>query len=253
MSSLDPAFDGFRIAMVGDFHGGSNGGSAENIRRIVAAINAENADLIVLLGDYVSEDKNGNLKMSTDEIADALSGLHSPNGVLAVMGNHDWRYGEEKVGEALRSDGYRVLENEVAIVERDGKRLRFLGLQDHMHIGYWQEFSDGVKAVASQTDGTGDLIVLEHAPDALPVIGSGTVVISKDLRLMLAAHTHGGQVWLPILGRPIIPSLYGQKYAYGHVKDYGIDMWVTSGTGTSLLPFRFMVPPEIVVLTLRAP
>ncbi|HYJ92153.1 MAG TPA: hypothetical protein VEV84_12645, partial [Pyrinomonadaceae bacterium] len=78
------------------------------------------------------------------------------------------------------------------------------------------------------------------------------LLISPDLKLMLAAHTHGGQVWLPLIGSPIVPSSYGQKYAYGHVQENGVDMFVTPGIGTSILPFRFMVPPEIAVLTIKS-
>ena len=100
------------------------------------------------------------------------------------------------------------------------------------------------------TTGTDDVIVLEHSPDILTVV-AGEYSISPDLRLILAAHTHGGQVWLPVLGRLIIPSGFGQKYAYGHIFDKGVDMFVTSGIGTSVLPLRFMVPPEIAVLTIR--
>ena len=69
---------------------------------------------------------------------------------------------------------------------------------------------------------------------------------------MFAGHTHGGQLWLPVFGYPAIPSSYGQKYAAGHVRDFGVDMFVTTGTGTSILPFRFLVPPEIAVITINA-
>ena len=79
---------------------------------------------------------------------------------------------------------------------------------------------------------------------------TGDLLISPDLKLILAAHTHGGQVWLPVLGSPVVPSSYGQKYAYGHVRDAGVDMFVTTGIGTSILPFRFLVPPEIALITL---
>ena len=103
-----------------------------------------------------------------------------------------------------------------------------------------------------QSDGgSGPIIALEHSPDVLPII-TGDLSISSDLRLMLAAHTHGGQVWLPILGTPIVPSSYGQKYSYGHVQENGVDMFVTSGVGTSILPIRFMMPPEVAVLTIRS-
>jgi len=81
---------------------------------------------------------------------------------------------------------------------------------------------------------------------------TGDLLISRDLKLILAGHTHGGQVRLPIIGSPIVPSSYGQKYVAGHINDAGFDMFVTTGIGTSILPFRFMVPPEIAVVTIRA-
>jgi predicted MPP superfamily phosphohydrolase len=72
------------------------------------------------------------------------------------------------------------------------------------------------------------------------------------VRLILAGHTHGGQVCLPIIGCPVIPSSYGQKYAYGHVRENNVDMFITTGIGTSILPVRFNVPPEIAVLKIYA-
>ena len=95
------------------------------------------------------------------------------------------------------------------------------------------------------------MLVLEHSPDVAEIIADG-VGISRDLRLMIAGHTHGGQMWLPVLGRPIVPSSYGQKFAAGHIRDRGLDIFVTTGIGTSILPFRFMVPPEIAVLTITS-
>ena len=246
----DPAFDGLRIAMIGDIHGGSNGGSAEMIRNVVTATNAESPDVIVLLGDYVAEDQDGNVKMPMAEVADNLAGLKAKDGVFAVLGNHDGRYGDSSVAGELDRVGYRVLQNEVVVIDRGKKRLRILGMVDHMYSTIWQEYSGIAKQAVSETEGTGDLVVLQHSPDMIYLV-TGERSISNDLKLFLAAHHHGGQVWFPILGRPIIPSSYGQKYANGHIKDRGLDMYVTSGVGTSLLPFRFMVPPEIMILTLR--
>jgi predicted MPP superfamily phosphohydrolase len=246
----DPVFDGYRIAMIGDIHGGSNGGSVEKIRRVVETVNAEKVDLIVLLGDYVSE-RNSGLLMPASEVADDLAGLEAKDGVLAVLGNHDFRYGDEKVAAELERVGYTVLQNEVYIVSREKKGLRFLGLKDHFHVVTWAGFTADAKSAAEPTDGEGPLIVLEHSPDVMPHVTNENA-ISNDLKLFLGAHSHGGQVWLPIIGRPIVPSAYGQKYAYGHIADRGIDMFVTSGVGTSVLPFRFMVPPEIMIVTIRS-
>ncbi len=253
----NPAFEGLRIAVLGDIHGGSNGVTESKLREVVAKTNEQNADMIVLLGDYASQRYGGGpvggreIKMPISTIADNLTGLRAPLGVFIVLGNHDGWYGDESVIGEFSRVGYRVMQNEVAIVERDGQRLRIFGMKDHLALkGGWYRTAAESKEIVSTT-GPGDLIVLQHSPDIHPML-TGQFLISPDLRLILAAHTHGGQVRLPILGAPIVPSGYGQKYVRGHVVDKGIDMFVTTGIGTSILPFRFMVPPEIAVLTIRA-
>lgn len=249
-------FDGFKIVMIGDVHGGSNNVTEEKLREVVAKTNEQDADIVVLLGDYVTqrrEDKpisQRGLVMPVSTIADNLAGLRARHGVFAVLGNHDGWYNDASIAAELTRVGYTVLQSEMAVIEKDGKRLKILGLIDHLKLSpRWAQTSADLKPI-TESRGDGDLIVLQHSPDIVEVI-TGELSISKDLRLILAAHTHGGQVWFPILGTPLVPSSFGQKYSYGHAKANGVDMFVTSGLGTSVLPIRFLMPPEIAVLTIR--
>lgn len=245
-------FNGFRAVLISDIHGGSRGGDIESIQRIVEAANAQHPDAIFLLGDYVStESDRRSIKMPMPTVANILGGLRAKHGVYAVLGNHDGWFGMQIVAAELERVGITVLDGKVAAIENNGHVLRIIGLRDHMQIVDWESFSADAKQMLAASEGTGNVIALEHSPDVLPGI-TGDLAISSDLKIMFAGHTHGGQLWLPALGYPAIPSSYGQKYAAGHVRDFGVDMFVTTGTGTSILPLRFLVPPEIAVITIRS-
>ncbi len=254
IADWDPAFDGLRIAMISDIHGGSNGASHEQIRRVVETTNSQEPDVIVLLGDYVSQGHTRHpvrerpLRMPVREMADSLAGLKAKHGVFAVLGNHDGWYGDEDIAAELTRVGYRVLQNEIAVIRQNGVPLRLFGLKDHLQLDSWQAFDMTVRSVLATSPKEGRIIVLEHSPDIFYVLNYWKH-LRPDFKLMLAGHTHGGQVWLPIVGAPVVPSSVGQRYARGHINEDGVDMFVTSGVGTSILPFRFMVPPEVAVVT----
>lgn len=257
INSWDRAFEGFKIVAIGDIHGGSPFIDEEKIREIVRLSNAQSPDLVVLLGDFVSqkqEDKairERSLKMPMATIAKNLKGLKAKYGVVAVLGNHDNWYNDEIVARELSLVGFKVLQNQILTINNGGANLNLFGLIEHGRVFDEDTFRVELKEEVQKLKNDGDIVILEHNPDLVPVV-TGHNSISKNIKLFLAGHTHGGQVWFPVFGSLVVPSKFGDKYAFGHIVENDIDIFVTSGVGTSVTPVRFMMPPEIAVLTIRS-
>jgi len=139
---------------------------------------------------------------------------------------------------ALEAVGIPSLEDTAVPLEHDGCAFWLAGVSD-----YWEGAHDIDAALAAVPKGAPTLL-FTHNPDLFPEI-------PPRVALTIAGHTHGGQVYLPGIGRPVVPSKFGQRYAIGHVEEAGRHLFVSSGLGTSILPVRFLVPPEISVLTLE--
>jgi uncharacterized protein len=220
--------DPLRVAALSDFHPGS----AARLREIVDRTNALAPDVTVLLGDFVQTAVGRSL--SPEEVAAELSRLRARLGVWAVLGNHDWWLDGDRVHKALADRGIQVLENRAAQVGP----IWLAGVADFM-----TRDSDPRVALRNvPKDAT--ILVITHEPDTFPAVAS-------SVALTLAGHTHGGQVRLPFVGPLIVPSRFGRKYAAGHVVEDGRHLFVTTGLGTSILPLRLGVPPEIALLSLR--
>jgi predicted MPP superfamily phosphohydrolase len=227
-----------RIASISDLHTGAPHVTVEKVEDVVARVNAARPDLVVLLGDYVIHGVAGGRFVPIEQTAAALRDLRAPLGVFAVLGNHDWWYDGPRCMRALEAAGIHVLEDAAAAVTVRGHPLWIAG------VGELRTRPASItRALAPVPEGA-PVIVLTHNPDLF-------VRVPPRVLLTLAGHTHGGQVNLPVLGRLIVPSHYGDRYAIGHVHEEGRDLFVSPGVGTSIIPVRFRVPPEISMLTVE--
>jgi predicted MPP superfamily phosphohydrolase len=231
------ALDGLRVGLLSDLHCGMPHAGLDAVSRAAGALTAERPDLICLLGDFIDRSAAFARPVDADALAERLAPLEAPRGVVAVLGNHDWYAGARRIADALTAVGIPGLEDEAAPA---GAGLWAAGVGDHRIRGAHVD-----RALADVTEGE-PVLLLSHDPDVFPHVPA-------RVALTLSGHTHGGQVGIPYLRRPFVPSFYGERYVQGHVVEDGRHLYVTSGLGTSGIPVRLLRPPEVVILTLRAP
>jgi predicted MPP superfamily phosphohydrolase len=232
------ANDGLRVAVLTDLHVGSPHHGIRKLRSIIQRVNDSHADIVIILGDLVIQGVVGGKFVAPESIANELELLRPQRNVFAVLGNHYWWLDASRVRRSLERAGITVLEDSAAAVDVRGKRFWLAGISD-----FWEGQHNVSAALRTVAEGQ-PVIAFTHNPDLFPDV-------PPRVALTIAGHTHGGQVNLPIIGPPIVPSSYGQRFAYGHVVERGRHLYVSSGTGTSIMPVRFRRPPEIVILTLR--
>lgn len=244
-----PATLRLRVAALADIHAGAPIMDEARIEQIVAATNALAPDLVLLLGDLEPASRFVTRVLPHRDVARRLAALRAPLGVFAVNGNHDWwddreamarRTGPPSIARALEGAGIAVLSNAVA---RAGPVL-VGGLESSWAFGPWRG-ADDLPLVLERAAGEAPLLLMAHEPDIFPRVPPRVAVT-------FCGHTHGGQV--RVLGySPRVPSRYGNRYAWGHVREGGRDLVVSGGLGTSMLPVRFGVPPEITLVEIGAP
>jgi uncharacterized protein len=250
-----PANFQLRIAVIADLHACDPWMSLERIEAIVERTNALNADVIVMLGDYVAGHRRVTRYIAANEWAGVLAGLKAPLGVHAILGNHDWwedktvqreGQGPTVARRALEAAGIPVYENDAHRLTKDGRPFWLAGLGDQLAYVPARRFRpvrrigvDDLAATLTKVTDAAPVILLAHEPDV-------AVRVPARVALQLSGHTHGGQVRL--LGwSPVSPS--GPKLVYGHIR-MNCDVVISGGLGCSIMPFRFGVPPEIVLVTL---
>lgn len=227
-----------KIVALSDLHVGAPHITLDKLRRIVQLTNEQQPDLIVLLGDYVIQGVIGGTFIAPETFIEVLKDLRAPLGVYAVLGNHDWWFSADRITRVFQQGGIRVLTNEAVPLERQGQTLWLAGFGDLFSQ------RDEIEKTLHRVTTSDPILALTHTPDIF-------LKLPPQVILTLAGHTHGGQVNLPLLGRRVVPSDYGEKYAIGYVEEGPRRLFVTTGIGTSILPLRFRVPPEIAVLTIR--
>lgn len=238
LPALSEAHDGLRVAVLTDLHVGSPFHGVQKLQRIVEATNGLRPDLVLILGDLVIQGVLGGRFVPPEDVAAELEKLRSTYGLYAVLGNHDWWFDGARVQAALQEAGAVLLEDTATVVAPNGRPLWLAGVSD-----FRERPHDVQRALASVPE-TDPVIVLTHNPDVFPDV-------PNRVTLTVAGHTHGGQVDLPLIGRPIVPSRYDQRFAAGHIVESGRHLFVGTGSGTSILPVRFRVPPEVLLLVLR--
>ena len=242
-----------RIAIIADPHTGGPHSGPERLARAVAMANAEKPDLTVLMGDYLADHRFATGRPSFRDVADILAGLSAPLGVHAVLGNHDWwECGAAQAGlrpmpeaaEAFAAAGLPIMHNEVRPLRHHGREvfLAGLGSQWAYRRGRQVQGADDLAGTLGAIPDGAPTILLAHEPDIFPEV-------PDSVGVTISGHTHGGQVRM-FNYSPLVPSRFGNRYAYGAVEEDGRHLVVSGGIGNSMLPVRLGMPPEVTMLEL---
>jgi uncharacterized protein len=246
---LPRAFDGLTIAQLSDLHR-SHEVSSAYLNHCVDLANALEPDLIALTGDYLTYVWDriwlewailGDRQSAPDflrDVAACVGRARARYGVFACLGNHDRWYDATAVAGALRGAGVTVLRNEHAAVRIGGEPLPIVGIDDPW--GGWADLPGAFAGVDAPF-----ALVLMHRPDFFEHW------VRKGAHLILAGHTHGGQVDLPLIGPPVMSRL-GRKYPHGLFRRDDVQMYVNRGLGVTPPAVRFNCPPEISFFRLEA-
>ncbi len=233
---LAPEFDGYRIAQIGDLHMDGRM-TRERLGRAVKLVARESPDLVVVTGDFVTE----TARRDDRDLAGALRALRAPDGVLAVLGNHDYLDDAELVRAIVRDGGATELPNTHRTLRRGGGVLHVAGVDDFL------QRRARLDLVLRDLPPDGAAILLAHEPDFADVSAP-----TGRFDLQVSGHSHGGQARLPLLG-PVVRPLYSRRYPDGLYDLDGMLLYANRGLGTVRLDLRYNCPPEVTVFTLLCP
>ena len=239
---LGAEFDGLRVVQISDLHFRPYTGERE-IAATVKAVNDARPDVIVITGDYVTStwifDIGQRTAEGIEECAGILKGLRAPLGTYAILGNHDWSTDPDRIADALRGAGIRVLRNEAIPIERGKSRLWIAGTD----CAFFNH-ADMDRALSPVRDDDA-VLLLAHEPDF------ADYAARYPVDLQLSGHSHGGQIVAPWIGPPHLPRL-ARKYVRGRYKVREMELYTNRGIGVVGLPMRYQATPEVTVVQLNS-
>lgn len=227
-----------KLLLLSDIHVAGPDMPPERLTRIVAELNRLRPDLVLIAGDLVSEKRSATHIYSAAEVVAPLGKLRAPLGVVVAPGNHDHWFKPDALRGELEKHGLRVLQNDAVKL---GPLI--VGGVDDDYSGH-----DDVPATlaAMERAGPGVPLLLTHSPDIIPDV-------ERPVAAIFAGHTHCGQIRFPFVGALTYVSRYGDRFACGDMTDKGQRVFVGAGLGTSLLPLRYLTPPDAWLVTLGPP
>ncbi|MEJ7747517.1 MAG: metallophosphoesterase [Luteimonas sp.] len=231
--------DGLRLDVITDTHTGSPRNGVDNLDRVVQRLIASDSPAVLMTGDYVILSVFLGTFITPEVIAEHLKPLTARKPVYAVLGNHDWWKDGDRVRRAFEGAGVVMLDNRAQAATFGACRVWLVGIGDLL-----EGKPEIAKAFSMVTDAA-PVVVLTHEPDLLPRIPARAA-------LTIAGHTHGGQIDPWPYRRDPAAFVLGSRRLKWHIRDHGRHLFVSPGIGTSILPMRLGVPPEISRLTLRA-
>ena len=251
--NLPAAFNGYRIAQFSDFHLGSLGSDTTFVHHLVQAINSQNPDLICFTGDLVNS-----ASAEATPFVKCLSALNAPDGVMSVLGNHDygdyhrWNNPQEKDADRLNliqletAAGWDVLLNATRTITRGNDSIKVIGVEN---IGEppFHTYGNLREAYPALNDSCFK-VLLSHNPSHW----KSEVEPASNINLMLAGHTHAMQIILNIFGKHISPSSLRYNEWQGlYSNAHGQHLYVNIGAGCIGMPARFGAKPEVTIITLK--
>ena len=232
--------DGLRVDVIADLHTGSPHNGVDKLDRLVQRLAESDSQAVLMAGDYVILSVFLGTYIPADVIAEHLRPLTARKPVYAVLGNHDWWKDGARVRAAFEAAGVTMLEDQATPVRLARCDLWVVGVGD-----LWEAPHDVGRAFAAVDDDR-PALAITHNPNLFPQMPARA-------SLVVAGHTHGGQIAFPGIGAPGLWGKADGRYPRGHFIEGGRQLFVSPGIGTSILPIRFGVPPEISRLTLRSP